>query len=125
MGWTGWTHWMLPRVLPPTAGLTRLPAGGVMTGRVGKIVVGADDLPLLRDHDRDVFRRSRSSALPRRHASGSAKVRIDVIEVLDSSLDLRQLRLVLAWAEIHRAELLENWRLARAGETLNAIEPLQ
>jgi hypothetical protein len=60
-----------------------------------------------------------------RHASGSAKVRIDVIEVLDSSLDLRQLRLVLAWAEIHRAELLENWRLARAGETLNAIEPLQ
>src|SRR5215831_6797153 len=29
-----------------------------------------------------------------RHASTSAKVRIDVIEVLDSSLDLRQLRLV-------------------------------
>jgi hypothetical protein len=32
---------------------------------------------------------------------------------------------VLAWAELHQAELLENWRLARAGETLNEIDPLQ
>ena len=27
---------------------------------------------------------------------------------MDSSLDVRQLRLVLAWAELHREELLEN-----------------
>ena len=60
-----------------------------------------------------------------RHADGSAKVQIDPIEVIDSSLRRRDLRLVLAWAELHREELLENWRLARAGETLNEIEPLR
>jgi hypothetical protein len=60
-----------------------------------------------------------------RHADGSAKIRIDSVEVIDSSLGRRQMRLVLAWAELHQEELLENWRLARAGETLNEIEPLR
>ena len=60
-----------------------------------------------------------------KHADGSAKVRIDEVEVIDSSLPERQLRLVLAWAELHQQELLENWRLARAGETLREIDPLQ
>jgi hypothetical protein len=60
-----------------------------------------------------------------RHAEGAAKIRIDVIEVLDSSLETPQLRLVLAWAELHQAELLENWNRARAGETLSRIDPLR
>ena len=60
-----------------------------------------------------------------RHADGGAKVRIDQVEVIDSTLGVRQLRLVLAWAELHREELLENWRRARAGETLQEIEPLR
>jgi hypothetical protein len=60
-----------------------------------------------------------------RHAGGSAKIRIDPVEVIDSNLARRQLRLVLAWAELHQEELLENWRLARAGETLREIEPLR
>jgi hypothetical protein len=60
-----------------------------------------------------------------RHAEGRAKVRFDTVEVIDSSLPRRQLRLVLAWAELHRDELLENWRLARLGETLHEIEPLR
>lgn len=60
-----------------------------------------------------------------RHASGQAKVRIDSLEVLDSSLSRRELRLVLAWAELHRAELAENWRRARAGERLVEIDPLR
>jgi uncharacterized protein DUF4160 len=60
-----------------------------------------------------------------RYAEGGAKVRIDVVEVIDSSLPRRQLRLVLAWAELHQEELLENWRLARAGATLRQIDPLQ
>jgi hypothetical protein len=42
-----------------------------------------------------------------------------------STLGRRQLRLVLAWAELHQDELEENWRRARAGETLNEIEPLR
>jgi hypothetical protein len=60
-----------------------------------------------------------------RHADWSARVRIDEIEVIDSSLGRRQLRLVLARAELHREELFDNWRRARAHETLNPIEPLQ
>lgn len=60
-----------------------------------------------------------------RHAERSAKVRIDTLEVIESSLGRRQLRLVLAWAELHREELAENWRRARAGETLRQVEPLR
>lgn len=60
-----------------------------------------------------------------RHAEGQAKVRVDELEVMDSSLGRRQLRFVLAWAELHQDELLENWRRARAGETLLEIEPLR
>ena len=60
-----------------------------------------------------------------RHGGREAKIRFDEIAVIDSALEVRQLRLVLAWAELHREELLENWRLARTGETLNEIEPLR
>jgi hypothetical protein len=60
-----------------------------------------------------------------RHAEGEAKIQIDNLEVIDSNLGRRQLRFVLAWAELHQSELEENWRRARAGETLQEIEPLQ
>jgi hypothetical protein len=60
-----------------------------------------------------------------RAAGHGAKVRIDTLEVLVSDLPRRELRLVLAWAEMHAAELDENWRRAREGATLNEIEPLQ
>jgi Domain of unknown function (DUF4160) len=56
---------------------------------------------------------------------GSAKVRIDSLEVIESSLPRRQLRFVLAWAELHQDELRENWHRARAGETLHPIDPLR
>lgn len=59
------------------------------------------------------------------HADGEAKIRIDSLEVIESSLKRRQLRFVLAWAELHQAELEENWGRARARETLREIEPLQ
>ena len=60
-----------------------------------------------------------------RHAGASAKIRVDQIDVIESNLEQRHLRLVLAWAELRRDELLENWRRARAGETLLDIEPLR
>ncbi len=60
-----------------------------------------------------------------RHAEGQAKVRIDNLEVIESTLGRRQLRFVLAWAELHQDELAENWRRARAGETLRSIAPLR
>lgn len=60
-----------------------------------------------------------------RHAEGQAKIRIDTLEPLDSTLGRRQLRIALAWAELHQDELTENWRRARLGETLLPIEPLR
>jgi len=59
------------------------------------------------------------------HDDREAKVRIDTLEVIDSNLSSRDLRLALAWAELHQAEHLENWTLARSGDTLRAIEPLR
>ncbi len=37
----------------------------------------------------------------------------------------RALRHVLEWADLHRQELLDDWRLARAGQPLNRIAPLE
>ena len=64
-----------------------------------------------------LLRRPRATALPRTPHGGSAKVRIDSVDVIDSTLPRR---LVLA-ADLHQDELLENWRLARAGETLREL----
>jgi hypothetical protein len=60
-----------------------------------------------------------------RAAEGEAKIRVDTLEVIESTLARRRLRFVLAWAELHQQELVENWRLARAGETIRQIPPLQ
>lgn len=60
-----------------------------------------------------------------RHAGDQAKIRIDELEMIESTLGRRQLRFVLAWAELHQEELQENWRRARAGETLIEIDPLR
>jgi Domain of unknown function (DUF4160) len=60
-----------------------------------------------------------------RHADGSAKVRIDTLEMIESTLPPREERFVLVWAELDQYELLDNWSLARAGETLQEIEPLR
>jgi hypothetical protein len=59
------------------------------------------------------------------HAEGEAKVRIDNLEVIDSSLGRRQLGFVLTWAEMHQGELKENWLRARTRETLIKIDPLR
>ena len=37
----------------------------------------------------------------------------------------RALRLVLEWATLHKQELLDNWRLAREGQLLRRIAPLE
>ena len=43
---------------------------------------------------------------------------------LDGKLSRRALSLVLDWLAAHRQELLDNWQLARAGQPLNSIAPL-
>lgn len=43
----------------------------------------------------------------------------------DHGLPVRCLAIVLEWARLHQAELLENWRGARVGERLHRIAPLE
>jgi hypothetical protein len=65
-------------------------------------------------------------AFPHFHARAAgceAKVRIDQIEVMESDLTRKQLRMVCDWAAVHQSELEENWRRARDGGTLKPIEP--
>jgi hypothetical protein len=52
-------------------------------------------------------------------------VAVDAIESLGGRLPRRQQRLVEAWAEIHREELLEDWRRLQAGQQPFRIEPLR
>ncbi len=60
-----------------------------------------------------------------RYAEHKASVAIVDGCMLAGNLPLRQLRLVQAWIEIHREELLADWELAIAGEPLFKIPPLQ
>ena len=54
------------------------------------------------------------------------KVLVDVQSgcILRGALPARQLKLVLAWNELHRDELMQNWELSKSGRPLNRIAPL-
>jgi hypothetical protein len=45
-----------------------------------------------------------------------ASILINPPTLLEGALPRRQLRLVLAWAELHQAELENNWSRMQAGE---------
>jgi len=44
--------------------------------------------------------------------------------VMKSALPKRQLKLVLAWAELHKDELMQNWELVKESKTPLEIRPL-
>lgn len=50
---------------------------------------------------------------------------IETAELIAGNLPKRQLRLVMAWAELHREELLEDWQLVNSGCEPKSIQPLQ
>ncbi len=52
-------------------------------------------------------------------------VDIKKCEFMESNLPKRQSKLVLAWAEIHKEELMADWQLASNGELPFRIEPLK
>jgi len=58
------------------------------------------------------------------YADCRATVRILDAQVDRGYLPKRQLKLVLAWCELHRDELMQNWELSRQQLPLNKIEPL-
>jgi hypothetical protein len=46
-------------------------------------------------------------------------------DVIEGSIPQNKLRLVQAWVEIHREELLANWELASSGQEIFKIDPLK
>ena len=54
-----------------------------------------------------------------------ATIDIRTGEIAQGELPKKQTKLVLAWAEIHREELLADWALASKGEIPFPIEPLR
>jgi hypothetical protein len=65
--------------------------------------------------------------LPHLHAKyAEFEAEIDLVDdvVLKGELPRKQLRLVQAWIELHRDELLANWELAVNGEKPYKIAPL-
>ena len=58
------------------------------------------------------------------YAEYMASFAISPPALLEGALPRRQLRLVLAWAELFQAELAENWRLTQAGRQAKQIPGL-
>lgn len=50
---------------------------------------------------------------------------INSTEIIDGNLPKNKLRLVLAWIEIHRDEIIANWELAVQGRPVYPIDPLK
>lgn len=66
--------------------------------------------------------------LPHFHAEYQgmkASFAIESAELLSGSLPPNKLRLVQAWAEIHKEDLMADWNLAKEGQKLFPIAPLK
>lgn len=59
------------------------------------------------------------------YAEHTAAIAIEDGAVLSGSLPSSKLKLVQAWVEIHKEDLLVNWKLAVAGEPVFKIDPLR
>jgi hypothetical protein len=59
-----------------------------------------------------------------RYGEHRALVEIELLRVLEGGLPPRALGLVVEWAALHCAELLENWRRGGTNQPLLPIAPL-
>jgi hypothetical protein len=70
----------------------------------------------------------RDHAPPHFHAiyqEHEATIDIATAQLADGALPRRARSLVTEWAAAHRDELHHNWELARIGQPLNAVAPLE
>lgn len=71
---------------------------------------------------------SKKHSTPHIHAEyGEHNITISIEdgEILGGSLPQQKLKLVQAWIEIHKEDLMANWKLAVAGEPVFRIDPLK
>ena len=59
------------------------------------------------------------------YAEHEALIEIETLAIYRGALPRRALALVLEWAAMHREELRRDWDLARAGQQLRAVDPLE
>ena len=54
------------------------------------------------------------------------KAIVDIVNccVIKGALPNKQLRFVLAWVELHKDELMQNWESAQGGKELQQVKPL-
>ncbi len=74
------------------------------------------------------FRDNQRHHLPHihvRYQGAEAAVSIDDGSVLEGSLPSKQIKMVQAWIEIHKDDLLIDWELAVNGDEPFRIAPLQ
>lgn len=57
-----------------------------------------------------------------RSGGNLAVIGIDPLEIREGSLSANDRRMVFEWAEVHRAELLDNWDRAMRHEPLKPID---
>lgn len=55
----------------------------------------------------------------------SAVIAIETGELIEGQIPLSKQRLLAAWVEIHREDLLADWELAVNGQQVFTIEPLR
>ncbi len=60
-----------------------------------------------------------------KYQNEEAVIAIPEGDVLEGRLPPGKLRLVIAWVEIHKEELMADWQLAASGQTPFKIEPLR
>jgi Domain of unknown function (DUF4160) len=60
-----------------------------------------------------------------RYGDFKVEVAIDSLAVIAGNFPPRVLGLLIEWAALHRAELLEDWELARRHAVLKNIPPLE
>ena len=60
-----------------------------------------------------------------RYQGDEAAIAIDDGSILEGSLPKKQLKMVQAWIEIHKEELIVDWELAVNGDEPFRIAPLQ
>ncbi len=58
------------------------------------------------------------------YGGSEALYEIETLRVYRGNLPRRVHNMVIEWADLHRAELMENWVRARQGQSLKEIEPL-
>jgi len=69
----------------------------------------------------------REHGVPHIHAVyGEYEISVEVeTRTVHGQFPPRALKLVLEWISLHTAELLENWQLAKQGQPLKRIAPLE